>query len=136
MLYLKDYSKEQRCEIAVGSTGAAPTNSIHQSRYSPRTAVALKAWFMNEKRTHRGYVMNLSLTGAKLTGTGCDLPVGSRAILKFQMSPADPTIIVRVQVMRIHFCDGGGLPETAVRFLDLRKKDQTRLLAHLNNPLS
>jgi hypothetical protein len=133
MLKLNRFSRSQRFEIAAGSAAVATSGSIQQGRFSHRAAVALKAWFMNEKRTHRGYVMNLSLTGAKLTGTGCDFPVGSRAVLKFQISPADPTIIVRVQVMRMHFCDGGGLPETAVQFLDLREKDRLRLMAYLNH---
>jgi hypothetical protein len=110
----------------------APTlfNRLTQSGLQNRAhrhPVAYRAWLMDKRLTQRGYVMDVSETGAKLLGMGFRFSVGSRVLLKFQLNSREPTLVVRCQIIRFHSCVGNGLPDLAIQFLDLKHKDQERL---------
>jgi len=94
-------------------------------RVAPRSPVAMKAWLMDDAGTQRGYIVDVSESGARISGTGMRVPVGERLILKFQIHPGEPPIACRAHTIRYHFESGS--PELAVQFLDLPFDDWFRL---------
>lgn len=103
-------------------------------RVAPRTDVAMRAWLMDGAGTQRGYIVDVSETGARISGVGMRVPVGERLVLKFQLRPGEPPRTCRVHAIRYHL--DKTVPELAVQFLDLNFDDWFELARVLDGKLS
>lgn len=108
----------------------APRRS-RDPRRGARKAVALKAWCVLPERSARGFVVDLSETGARIGGVAGGFAEGQRMLFKVQLEPTEPPVICRAVVVRWHQ-PAGRSPELAVRFEDLAFDDWFRLARRLD----
>src|SRR5690606_30175598 len=83
------------------------------ARKAARKEVALKCWLMDDEESARGYALDVSKDGARLSGVGARFRVGQRLLCKLLLDDKEPALVVRCKVMR---ASGG---EVGVRFLEL-----------------
>lgn len=131
MTVIKKAQKFQRFEVVMSSVAPMPALPALEETRARRHDVAFRAWLMSDRRTERGYVMDMSMSGARVTGAYGTFPVGSILLLKFQIDPREPTLTIRSQVTRFQFPKRKGMPEIALQFVDIKAQDRKRLLAYL-----
>lgn len=100
-------------------------------RRTARHGVALQCWAMKPTGTERGYVMDLSESGALLGGIGSGFVLGQGMLLKMTLSSIEPPIILRAEAVRWQERDSGGR-NLAVRFLEVPFDDWFRLARYLD----
>lgn len=92
-----------------------------EDRASARHRVALQAWLCAEDASYRGYVLELSLGGARVGGVGTRLQPGERVLCKVVLSAGEAPVVLRAEVVRYALVVAGdhfACPELCVRFLD------------------
>lgn len=129
----KKFHKNQRFEVDFSSVAPMPALPVLKTQRAQRKDVALRAWLMSDTRTERGYVMNISMTGVRVTGANGTFSVGSMILLKIQMDPRQPSVTIRSQVTRYQFPKGNGLPELALQFVEIKPAERERLRMHLDS---
>lgn len=90
-------------------------------RTAPRKDVALKCWLMDDEGSARGYALDVSKDGARLSGVGSRFALEQRLLCKLLLDDKEPALIVRCKVVRA----AGG--EVGVRFLELGFDEWFRL---------
>jgi hypothetical protein len=91
------------------------------TREAARKTVALKCWLQHERGAARGYAMDLSERGARLSGVGYGFGVGTRTICKVMLDSKEPPLVLRCKVVRV---EGH---EVGVEFLEVNFDDWFRI---------
>lgn len=102
--------------LVPGLTRARPDARRHQRR-----GIALKTWVMDSTRTARGYILDMSETGARIGAVGTKFPVGTRVVVKMDLGASHAPIACEAQVVR--FDMDKTQPDVCVRFLNLKFDD-------------
>lgn len=90
-------------------------------REAPRREAALKCWLMREDESARGYALDVSKTGARVSGVGSRYSEGERMLCKLELGDKEPPVVLRCKVVRV--AEG----EVGVRFLELGFDEWYRL---------
>lgn len=93
-----------------------------EERAKARKLVAIRCWVCALDGSKRGYVLDLSESGARIGGVGTSLVVGTGVLLKLDLGRGEPTVALRGEVSRYHAVlarSGPGCPELCVRFVDV-----------------
>ncbi len=113
--------------IPKGAPALAPTRPriAYGGDDDPRTAtrkdVALKCWLMDDEGSARGYALDISKDGARLSGVGSRFTVGQRLLCKLLLDAKQPALVVRCKIVRV------SSGEVGVRFLELGFDEWFRL---------
>lgn len=92
-----------------------------ERRETNRRSGAMRAWIMSLEGASRGYVLDVSESGARLGGVCSPLGVHERALCKIELRPNEEPLVVRAEIVRN---DG---QDAAVRFVDLNLDEWFRL---------
>lgn len=94
---------------------------VVEPRRAERQRVALRAWLCGTDGSQRGWVLDLSTSGARLGGVGTRLQPGERVLCKLVLAAAEAPVVLRAEVVRyapVAAADRWACPELCVRFLD------------------
>lgn len=94
---------------------------VVEARRAERQRVALRAWLCGADGSQRGWILDLSTSGARLGGVGTRLKPGERVLCKVVLAETEAPAVLRAEVVRyapVAAADRWACPELCVRFLD------------------
>lgn len=98
-----------------------------ERRLAHREATVMRAWLMSLEGATRGYVVDVSESGARFYGSPSPLAAGERLLCKLELRPGENPIVVRAELVRN---DG---VEVALRFVDLNLDEWFRLARYVDS---
>lgn len=120
---------------SLASPAPRPRAVPREQRAKARRGVALRAWACADEGSKRGYVLDLSETGARIGGMGTSLKPGARVVLKIVLDEREPPVVVRAEIARYHVVvarSGPGCPELCARFVDVPLDEWFRIARFLD----